>query len=537
MGNKSYRKRASYGLLIGAGLVSLSLTGNAVAAPSGEALVTRKCSVCHAPNDKGELDRIKDGRRTPEGWDMTVARMGFAHGVRMTQEERASIVKYLSDNYGLAPEETEAHRYIIDRTPSVVEHPEHQQIADTCARCHSYGRIAVQRRTEDDWRKLVHFHVGQYPAIEIQAGGRDRNWFEIATGEVSEALGKVYGYQSQAWDNWQAADKSDVAGRWRVVGNQPGRGAYQGEAQIEKTGDDRYRIEMTLNYADGNTEQASGNAILYTGHEWRATVEQGDRKIHQVFNLIDNGSELTGRWFDAEADAVGGTLRAVRADQSASATVLSVMPAAIKAGTEGQLIINGVNLSGEVDLGPALNVTEVVSRSADKIVIGYTAPASIEVGTVAVKVGDARSDTRLATYRQIDYVRVLPEHPLARVGGGGGPLPKVPAQLEAIGYANGPDGQPDTDDDVSLGAMTADWSLDNLNAIAAEMNDLRYAGEITSSGRFVPNVAGPNPDRKFGTNNVGELKVTATVSDGERQVSGSTGLVVTVQRFNDPPIR
>ena len=43
-----------------------------------------------------------------------------------------------------------------------------------CARCHSYARVALQRRDAAEWLKLVHFHLGQYPTTEYQAGGRDR---------------------------------------------------------------------------------------------------------------------------------------------------------------------------------------------------------------------------------------------------------------------------------------------------------------------------------------------------------------------------
>jgi quinohemoprotein amine dehydrogenase len=53
----------------------------------------------------------------------------------------------------------------------------------------------------------------------------------------------------------------------------------------------------------------------------------------------------------------------------------------------------------------------------------------------------------------------------------------------------------------------------------------------------MPAGAGPNPERRYGTNNAGELEVTATVSDGAARVKGSARLIVTVQRWNDPPIR
>ncbi|MDP3871870.1 MAG: quinohemoprotein amine dehydrogenase subunit alpha [Methyloversatilis sp.] len=524
-------------LALAAGLVTQLYVGGAHAvAPAREALVNTKCASCHTAKGDGRWDRISESRRTPEGWDMTVARMGFAHGVKMTHDERSAIVKYLSDAYGLSPDESAAHRYIVDRTPSVVEHPENKLIGDTCARCHSYGRIAVQRRTEADWRKLVHFHVGQFPAIEIQAGGRDRNWFDIAVGDASVELGKVYGFESDSWNKWKAQKPADASGNWRLVGHKPGAGAYEGTATVTRTGNDAYSVSMTVRYENGTSEQLTGSALVYTGHEWRATLKSGEREINQVMTLADGGRALSGRWFESGYDAIGGVLRAVRAD-GAQPAVLSVQPAALKAGTRSRLVINGVGLDGDVSLGSGVKVLSVAERSLDRVVVEVESAKDAVSGPREVKVGDARSGEALKVYQRIDYVKITPDHPMARVGGNGGSMNKVPAQLEALAYTVGPDGKQGTADDLLLGAMPAAWSFDNLNKVAAEMKDARFAGRIDQNGLFMTNDAGPNPQRKYRTNNAGELKVTAAVKDGTRTVKATAPLIVTVQRFNDPPIR
>lgn len=534
---KRHMARGMGALALVVGLTMSAIGTPAHAALSGQALVNSKCAVCHEAKADQNWTRIGESRRTPEGWDMTVARMTFAHGVKLSQEERATIVKYLSDTFGLAPDETADNRYIIDRTPSVVEHPASKLVGDTCARCHSYGRIAVQRRTEQDWRKLVHFHVGQFPAIEIQAGGRDRNWFEIATGDVARELGKLYGYDTPSWTQWKAQKHADASGVWRLVGNRPGVGAYEGKATIAKTGDDRYSIDMVVRYENGAEASANGSAIVYTGHEWRATLKQGGREINQVFSLSANGTELNGRWFEANNDAVGGVLRAVRADKGALPSVLSVQPAMVRAGTRATLAINGVGLSGEVSLGRDVKVLKVVEQSAERVVAEVEVAKTVASSSRDVQVGNASGAGLLKLYKQIDYVKVFPEHPMARVGGNGGSRPKVPAQLEAVAWTTGPDGKPGTADDIRLGAVAAAWSVDNLNKVAAEMQDTKFAGRIEQTGLFVPNGAGPNPERKYKTNNAGELRVTATVKDGSRTLKASAPLIVTVQRFNDPPVR
>ena len=52
-------------------------------------------------------------------------------------------------------------------------------------------------------------------------------------------------------------------------------------------------------------------------------------------------------------------------------------------------------------------------------------------------------------------------------------------------------------------------------------------------GIFMPAEAGPNPERPFQTNNAGDLTVTGTALGK----TATAHLIVTVQRWIDPPIR
>jgi quinohemoprotein amine dehydrogenase len=85
--------------------------------------------------------------------------------------------------------------------------------------------------------------------------------------------------------------------------------------------------------------------------------------------------------------------------------------------------------------------------------------------------------------------------------------------------------------------MPASWAVQNFDEVAEEMDDAAYAGEMQADGLFMPADAGLNPERPFDTNNAGNLKVVATVEDGGQTVTGEGQLLVTVQRWNDPPIR
>ena len=57
-----------------------------------------------------------------------------------------------------------------------------------------------------------------------------------------------------------------------------------------------------------------------------------------------------------------------------------------------------------------------------------------------------------------------------------------------------------------------------------------------STGVFTPAAAGPNPERRMMTNNAGNLKVQAQVQDGDQTLSAEGQMIVTVQRWNNPPI-
>lgn len=515
-----------------------STLANADPVSDAKALLNTKCMACHVPVEGKGLDRIDDSRRTPEGWDMTIERMIVAHGVKVSSEERQKLVKYLADTHGLAPEETADRRYLLERDFTLIEDHGDELVGETCARCHSYGRIALQRRSEDDWRKLAHFHVGQYPVIEIQAGGRDRDWWGIASTQVPEILGKLYPNTSDSWEQWQQHEYSSAEGSWRIVGHRPGWGAYEGVATIEADGiADHYKLDMKLTYADGRQERAQGDAVIYTGYEWRATVKQGDTEVRQVFTLSPDGQSLSGRWHQAGVNSLGGDFKAVRNGPDTPAQLLAVEPSYIRAGTTQRISLYGSNLSGDINLGADIELVKIVERSADKVVVEASAAVGAGDGVQAVKVGEAGLEQGLTLYNRVDFLTIEPNEAMAHIGGNGGPVPKIPVQFESVGYAYGPDGKPGTDDDIRIGYFPATWSVDNLNEAAAKMRDVEFAGSLQPSGLFIPGDAGPNPKRKYGTNNNGELKVTAVVDDAGRTVEASKPFVVTAQRWNDPHIR
>ena len=516
---------------VGISMGFVALAAPAGAQQSGEALLNARCSGCHERMADGRLSRVQEIRKTPEGWDMNIARMTMLHGVEVTSDERAALVKYLADTQGLAPVESRDWRYILERQPAVFETIPDEDLGVMCARCHSYARTALQRRDEADWVKHAHFHLGQWPTTEYQALARDRNWWEIASTAVPKKLAEMYPYSSKAWDEWKDRPSADLSGAWRVVGNRPGKGTFQGMVALTAKGGDNYSLSMEISYADGSNAKGSGAAILYTGYEWRASVDLGGEDVMQVLALSASAGEMSGRWFLADPDSVGGAMQMVRA--AGTAQVLAVSPPYIKVGETAELAIHGVGLGDKVSLGKGVKVDSVVSSSPTTVVVKAT--ASGNPGQHNVTAGAAQGPEALTVYDKVGSIVVEPGYAVARVGGGA--IPPVPAQFEAVAYMDGADGKAGTADDIRIGAMPAKWSVANHGDFAEALNDVKYSGNITQSGMFEPAVAGPNPERPFQTNNAGDLAVIATVDVGGQGMEGEAQLIVTVQRWNDPPIR
>ncbi|MHA1537078.1 MAG: quinohemoprotein amine dehydrogenase subunit alpha, partial [Alphaproteobacteria bacterium] len=478
----------------------------------------------------GKLKRIHDVRKTPEAWSMTLMRMTIVHGVKLSGTDRRALVTHLSNTQGLAPSEGSKYRYILEKTPGVTDTGPSELLTQMCARCHSFARVGLQRRDKAEWLKLVNFHLGQFPTAEYQALGRDRDWWGIASTKVVEALAKAQPYNSKAWTAWKDRKSPKLAGVWRVSGHQPGRGDYEGTITITAKGSGRYAIVTRLDFAKGGIVRR-GSAVVYNGHEWRASTKGKGGRARQVMSVSEDGMSMSGRWYSRKSDVVGGTLRAVRI-AGAKSQVLSVSPSHIKRGTSARITISGIRLALDFDLGEGL-IGRVVEKRANRIILLVKASAAAKPGARNVKVGKAMLAGALTVYDKVASVKIEPAQTFARVGGNRGPIAPVPAQFEAVGYMAGADGKAGTKDDVRIGVMKAKWSVANFDAGAKAMKDKKFTGRLTQSGLFQPAGAGPNPARRMGTNNVGNLKIIGTVAG----VKGEAQLYVTVQRFVDPPIR
>ena len=530
-------------------LLALLGTGQAFAATdtpatsSPQEIIAASCSGCHARDGEGRWFRISDQRKTPEGWQMTLVRMQITHKAQFIDPAGGdgdaalrTLVKYFADTQGLAPQERAPYSFILEQELNTIEERDSEQFRSMCARCHTGARVLLQRRTEDEWRNLVHFHLGQFPTAEYQMMGRDRDWLGEALRDVVPDLAKKYPLQTDAWTQWQAAPKPALAGRWRVLGYMPGRGDFSGVMVTGAQDGDRYTVVFNGQFADGEALSGSGSAIVYTGYEWRGTLKIGDESYRQVMAASADGAELTGRMFQRDHDEWGLRMRAVR--ETPRSELLAVQPGFIAAGGESLLTLVGINLDGAADLGPGLKVLEEVSRSAGQILLRVAADDTAAVGVRAIRVGKSDLPDAITVYKGMDRLQVEPAFAVGRVGGDGGSQPVVQAIFDAIAWSNGADGEAGTQDDLRIGRVAANWSVAPWNEQATADQDVRFAGQMDKDdGVFTPAGAGPNPERKYQTNNAGNLKVIASVDRDGQTIQGDGHLIVTVQRWNNPPIR
>jgi quinohemoprotein amine dehydrogenase len=265
----------------------------------------------------------------------------------------------------------------------------------------------------------------------------------------------------------------------------------------------------------GETFTRTGRSIVYTGFQWRgrSSTQAADSSLPQEMTVERNWRSMEGRWFTGGYDEIGIDVKLERV--GTETRVLGTDRTALRQGASGQeLKIYGTNLSStlrpaDIDLGPGITVARVVSATPDLATVAVDVTAAAAAGARDLFVAGASRQKALAVYDKIDTIKVKPDWAMARVGGN--TFPKMLAQFEAWGYSNGADGKPDSPDDIELGMVDAAWSLEEYAATYGD-DDIKFVGTLNeATGRFTPNIEGPNPARVGSRNNIGDVWVVAKV--------------------------
>ncbi len=496
--------------------------------PITDPAVQKACGSCHKADEKQQLSRISFQRNTPEGWQEIIRRMVSLNGLRIEPDAAREVVKYLSNHLGLAPDEARPAAFEVERRLIDFKYPANADAESTCNKCHSLGRVISQRRTREEWNLLIAMHRGWYPLVDNQAFRRQgppprepgadgrppdpRHPYEKAI----EHLAKTFPLLTPEWTAWSATMRpAHVEGSWALRATELGKGEAYGRMTITPVPGvpDEFTTEITYVYGRrGQQTTRKGRAIVYTGFQWRGMSDAGDQSLREVMFVDRDWRSMEGRWFAGGYDELGLDVRLERV--AGEPHVLGTDRTALRAGSTAQeLKIYGANLPAglqpsQIDLGPGVTVARVVSVSPDLATISVDVEANAAVGARDVFVAGASRPKTIAVYRRIDGIRVMPSWAMARVGGGN--FPKGLAQFEAHAFDNGADDRADTPDDVDLGLVDATWALEEF-AATYDDDDVQFVGDIDkTTGRFTPNVDGPNPARRGSRNNVGDVYVVAT---------------------------
>ena len=520
--------------------------------PIDNQAVIEYCSDCHTQDESGRMTRLSYMRKTPEGWQSSIRRMIALSNVTVYPTAAREIVRYLSNNHGLAPEELRPGSFEVERRMDDWQYEADEDTRKTCSACHSMGRVITQRRTEEEWNLLVEMHRGYYPLVDYQAfrymGRAPRNAREpsVTRDPMTKAvdhLSQVFPLETPEWTEWAATMRpARLAGTWAISATQTGHGRLFGEVVIEAVPgtDDGFTTNTTITYArSGRTVTRRGSTIIYTGYQWRGSSALGDGQdpLREVLFVERDWQEISGRWFGGDYDEFGldVTLDRVGSDP----VVLGLEPPALRRGADDQEVsIFGANLpagltTDAVDLGPGITVGRVVRSATGSVTVTVDVDDDAAIGARDVFVEGGGRPEGVFVYDQVHSIKVNPEWGMARIGGER--MPKGYVQFEARAYHDGADGTTGTDDDVDLGMVDATWSLEEYSATFDD-DDIEYVGEIAArTGLFTPALDGPNPERSGNRNNIGDVWVIASYSPPEggadRPLRARAHLIVTVPLY------
>src|SRR5439155_22717903 len=102
-------------------------------------------------------------------WELSVRRMVSLNNVALDPATARTIVRYLSDQQGLAPAEMKAGRFESERRMIGYRYTADPRTETTCRACHSMGRVITQRRTRGEWDLLIATHRSLFPDVDFQA--------------------------------------------------------------------------------------------------------------------------------------------------------------------------------------------------------------------------------------------------------------------------------------------------------------------------------------------------------------------------------
>jgi quinohemoprotein amine dehydrogenase len=507
------------------------------AIPVTDQTVIRRCRSCHTIDEQGHMSRLSFERKTPEGWQISLRRMVSLVDIELTPEEARTIVRYLSNEHGLAPEEARPGFFEAERRTIEHSYEADEVTFETCKACHSLGRVITQRRSREEWELLLAMHRGYYPIVDMQAfrGFEPPDDGKYPMHKAIDHLSEAFPLDTPEWTAWQANKRPPrLTGEWALSGHAPGRGPVFGAVQVRALSEDELETTSRWQYArDGEVVEHTGRAIVYTGYQWRGRSGNDDgASLREVLFVERDWRSMSGRWFTGDYDEIGidVTLARIGGDP----VIAGLWPSSLQAGAaDAEITVYAKGLPGglgvdDVDLGPGVEVTSVETGEAGAV-LKARVDASAATGVRDVWVAGAFAAEAFTVYDEVSRIEVRPAAGMARLGGV--VFPKQLQPFEAVALHDGRDGEPGTDDDLELGIVDVEWSLAEYG-VTYDDDDKAFVGELSEQGLFTPAIDGPNPERRGNRNNVGDVWVVARYdAGGERPLEARGHLLVTVPLY------
>ena len=510
-----------------------------------EPAILSSCSSCHVADSSSVVSRLSFMRKTPEGWEMSIRRMVSLYKVPLDTTSARRIVRYLSDNQGLAPEEARPARFESERRMIDYTYAADTNTETACRACHSMGRVLLQRRTREEWGLLIATHRGLYPLVDNQSFRRNppanpEGNAQQPMDQAIQHLSRTFPLRTPEWTAWSATMRAPrLEGTWLLTGHELGKGAIYGQMTVTRgPADGEYVTRTSYRYASGGeTINRQGRSLVYTGFQWRGRSSPFGGSVaptlREVLFVEPGWQEMSGRWYTGAYDELGVDVKLTRT--TGAPIVAAVTPRALRTGATADVTLFGAGLPGtinpiSIDFGPGVSVDRVLRSSPDSMTVRVTVARDAQVGARDLFVAGASLRGGAVVFDQVSRIEVTPQSGLSRVGGV--VFPKQLQQFEAIAFHDGADGRPNTADDIELGPVNAQWSLEEYG-VTYDDDDTRWVGTLDPRGLFTPAVDGPNPLRSQNRNNVGDVWVVATYTPGApaRPIRARALLVVTVPLY------
>jgi len=504
-------------------LLSIGALAPGAMAFSQDSLTWEKCAGCHEPKG-GKISRVEEIRTTPEEWVVIVDRMARLHGMDLKPGEMNPLIKELCSTQGLTVEEAKQVNYLdLYNNPQNVETQranDPEKLFVTCVRCHSAGKIYSYRMTESAWGKVRDMHLYITPTVIGQM--REMKWIPEADAILAELA------KRQPYGTALKPSEASPVGSWLILGYEPGKGNYRGEATIKDSANGDYAIVGSLQYADGTAESFLGDASLYGGTALRTNFSRNGFKTAGAFNFADG--ILQGQHSYPAPDFRTST--STWYPQNGKPQVLKVSPGYLVNGETTTLVLEGRNLpqvkaADFTVAGGALKILSAEQKGDNVIEVQalYSGGGSSQA---ALNFKGLTAGT-LNLVSQVDYIAITPELGRARVDGGQN-FPSEGVQFDAIAYSKGTNAD-DSADDVALGPVAAEFTLSELVTRPGD-DDLRWLGGIEEDGTYLPSGDyGPIQSRELHAEATGLVKVEAEYKRGDRHYSAEARLVVTVPDY------